>query len=112
MNLCGTARRPMKAPFPWFGGKSRVAAEVWDRFGDVPNYIEPFFGSGAVLLARPHSPDVETINDADCMVANFWRALQHDPETVASYADAPVNEADQHARRQSLLFAGGLEVDA
>ena len=40
----------LRAPFPWFGGKSRVAPLVWDRFGDVPNYVEPFFGSGAVLL--------------------------------------------------------------
>ena len=32
------------------------------------------------------------------MVANFWRALQHEPEAVAEHADNPVNEADQHAR--------------
>jgi site-specific DNA-adenine methylase len=38
----------MKSPFPWMGGKSRVADLVWDRFGNVPNYCEPFFGSGAV----------------------------------------------------------------
>ena len=89
---------PLKAPFPWFGGKSRVADLVWDRFGNVPNYVEPFFGSGAVLLARPHKPHTETINDLDCAVANFWRALQHDPDGVAYYADQPVNEADQHAK--------------
>ena len=88
----------MKAPFPWFGGKSKVAHLVWDRFGDVLNYVEPFFGSGAVLLNRPTSPGTETINDLDCMVGNFWRALQHDPEGVAFHADNPVNEADQHAR--------------
>jgi len=74
-----------------------VADLVWDRFGNVPNYCEPFFGSGAVLLARPHAPGIETVNDLDCMVANFWRALQADPEAVAFYADRPVNEADQHA---------------
>lgn len=28
----------MKAPFPWFGGKAKIAEEVWRRFGDVPNY--------------------------------------------------------------------------
>ena len=28
---------PLKAPFPYFGGKRVVAAEVWARFGDVPN---------------------------------------------------------------------------
>jgi DNA adenine methylase len=88
----------LKAPFPWFGGKSRVAPLVWDCFGDVQNYVEPFFGSGAVLLGRPTSAGTETINDLDCMVANFWRALQVDAEAVAAFADNPVNEADQHAR--------------
>lgn len=93
----------MKAPFPWFGGKSRVADIVWQRFGDVPNYVEPFAGSLAVLLKRPHEPRVETINDLDCFVSNFWRALQHDPEAVAHWADTPVNEADLHARHLWLL---------
>jgi site-specific DNA-adenine methylase len=88
----------MKTPFPWFGGKSKVAHLVWDRFGDVPNFVEPFAGSLAVLLNRPTSPGTETINDLDCMVSNFWRALQHNPEAVAFHADNPVNEADQHAR--------------
>ena len=87
----------LRAPFPWFGGKSRVASLVWERFGDVQNYVEPFFGSGAVLLARPHPPKTETVNDLDCMVANFWRSLQNDPDAVVAAADRPVNEADQHA---------------
>ena len=39
-------------PFPYFGGKLPVAELVWLRLGDVPNYIEPFFGTGAVLLNR------------------------------------------------------------
>jgi hypothetical protein len=88
----------LKAPFPYFGGKSRVADLVWDRFGNVPNYVEPFFGSGAVLLGRTSASGTETVNDLDCLLANFWRALQNDPEAVAVYADNPVNEADQHAR--------------
>lgn len=61
----------MKAPFPWFGGKRRVAHLVWDRFGDVPNYVEPFAGSLAVLLERPHTPRCETVNDKDCYLANL-----------------------------------------
>ena len=93
----------MRAPFPWFGGKSRVADLVWQRFGDVPNYCEPFFGSGAVLLERPSQPRTETVNDRDCFVANFWRALQSDPQAVVRYADNPVNEADQHARHLWLI---------
>jgi len=43
----------VRAPFPWFGGKRRAAALIWRALGDPPNYVEPFFGSGASLLARP-----------------------------------------------------------
>jgi hypothetical protein len=53
----------LRAPFPWFGGKARVAGLVWERFGDVRNYVEPFFGGGAVLLGRPSAPRIETVND-------------------------------------------------
>jgi DNA adenine methylase len=64
----------------------------------VRNYVEPFFGSGAVLLGRPRPFDgPETVNDADGFIANFWRALRDDPEQVAYWADQPVNENDQHA---------------
>lgn len=44
----------LRAPFPWFGGKRRVANVVWRAFGaDVPNLIDPFAGSLAILLGRP-----------------------------------------------------------
>jgi len=93
----------MKAPFPWFGGKSRVAHLVWQRFGPVRNYVEPFAGSLAVLLGRPSEPLIETVNDLDCWIANFWRALQADPADLARHADWPVNEADLHARHLWLV---------
>jgi hypothetical protein len=108
MGVCGTGARgrdALKAPFPYFGGKRRVAEMVWDRLGDCDNVIEPFCGSAAFLLARPHPPRIETINDADCMVANFWRSTQRDPEAVAAFADGPVNEADLHARHRWLVLS-------
>ena len=91
------------SPYPYFGGKSKVADEIWRRFGDVSNYIEPFFGSGAVLLARPHTPDLELVNDVDGYIVNFWRAVQADADTVASYADYPAFESDLHARHAWLV---------
>jgi hypothetical protein len=95
--------KQLKAPFPWFGGKSRVAHLVWDRFGNVPNYVEPFAGSLAVLLCRPHAPNTETVNDLDCFLANFWRSIKLNPDAVALHADWPVNEADLLARHRSLI---------
>ncbi len=93
----------LKAPFPFFGGKSRIARIVWDRFGRVDNYVEPFFGSGAVLLGCPWPGHTETVNDADGLLANFWRALQYAPDEVAAYADWPVSECDLHARHRWLV---------
>ncbi len=97
---------PTIAPFPWFGGKKAVAAELWARFGEVENYVEPFFGSGAVLLARPNAGGIETANDADGFVANFWRALAAAPGDVAQHADWPVSERDLEARHYWLVTEG------
>ena len=93
----------IRAPFPWFGGKSRAADLIWSRLGDVANYIEPFAGSLAVLLARSTEPRIETVNDLDAMVANFWRATATHPDLVAHHADWPVSEPDLHARHRWLV---------
>jgi hypothetical protein len=94
----------LQAPFPYFGGKSRIAHEIWRRFGAVRNYVEPFLGSAAMLLARPQPFDgPETVNDFDGMVANFWRAVAAKPDEVAFHSDWPVNENDLHARHSWLV---------
>jgi len=94
----------LRAPFPWFGGKRKAASLVWARLGQVVNYVEPFFGSGAVLLGRPAPFDgVETVNDLDGLLANFWRSVRLQPEVTAEWADSPVNENDLHARHVWLL---------
>lgn len=98
----------LKCPFPYFGGKSQIADKVWEMFGDVKRYIEPFFGTGAVLFARPKTTGgarVEIVNDKSCFLANFWRAIKSNPDEVAYYADNPVNHADLCARRNVLLLS-------
>ena len=91
------------APFPYFGGKKTIAHRVWGVLGDVPNYVEPFAGSLAVLLQRPHTPKIETVNDKDGFISNFWRALKWDADGVSDYANWPVNENDLHARHYWLM---------
>lgn len=96
----------LKAPFPYFGGKSTVAADVWAALGQPRHYIEPFFGSGAVLLSRQsYDPDrhVETVCDKDGFIANVWRGIQFAPDEVARWCDWPVNHADLNARRKNLI---------
>jgi len=102
----------LKSPYPYFGGKAPVAAEIWRRLGDPKIYVEPFFGSGAVWLARPTvDPDrhLERVNDLHGFIPNFWRAVQHDPEQVARWATNPAFECDLHARHLWIVnHTGGL----
>ena len=99
-NLC-------KTPWPWFGGKSDAAEAVWAALGDVDHYVEPFAGSLAVLLRRPHEANrtyhSETVNDLDGLLCNAWRGIARDPDAVAEAASWPVCEADLHARHLALL---------
>jgi hypothetical protein len=101
----------LRAPFPWFGGKSRVGPLVWERFGEVPNYVEPFAGSLAVLLGRvgPVSRQrEETVNDVDCWLVNFWRATKAEPNAVAASAEWPISEPDLAARHRWFRESLGL----
>lgn len=91
------------APFPYFGGKRKASQLAWSRFGDVKNYVEPFCSSAAVLLAAPEGNSIETVNDADGFIVNFWRAVQADPDAVAHWADWPVTEIDLTARHGWLV---------
>lgn len=95
----------LKCPFPWFGGKRREAERIWAALGaEVPNFIEPFAGSLATLLGRPGGAGkIETVNDIDRYLANFWRAIKTDPWSVAAWCDDPINEADLHARHYWLI---------
>lgn len=92
----------LNAPFPWFGGKTQAVDLVWRGLGTVDAYVEPFFGSGAVLLNAPRITDHEVVNDNDCLLMNFWRAVKADPEGVAHYADNPSSALDYRARAKYL----------
>lgn len=93
-----------KPPYPWFGSKKSVAGDIWQRLGEVGAYIEPFFGSGATLLAKKRNISrSEVINDFDGFVVNFWRAVAKDPEAVAKHATYPSSEIDLHARHIWLV---------
>ena len=97
-------KEQLKAPFPYFGGKSKIASIVWQALGQPDHYLEPFFGSGAVLLSRPGGAQgMETVNDKDGFISNVWRGIQFSPDEVAKWCDWPINHADLCARRAELI---------
>ena len=100
----------LKAPFPYYGGKSRWAAEVWQRLGDVTVYVEPFAGSLAVLLAGPEHQR-EIVCDTNGFICNFWRAIAADPHAVAAHADYPTIHQDLTARHGWLMRWGAEHAE-
>lgn len=62
---------------------------VWSRLGRPKQYIEPFCGSAAVLLAAHAPASLEVIGDANGFVANFWRGVVFQPDEVAAIKNEP-----------------------
>jgi DNA adenine methylase len=67
--------------FGWYGGKYSHLDWLLPLLPFCHHYCEPFGGSAAVLFNREPSP-VETYNDIDGEVVNFFRVLRDDPERL------------------------------
>lgn len=61
--------------FGWYGGKFSHLDWLLPLLPEAQHFCEPFGGSAAVLLNRRPSP-VETYNDIDGEIANFFRVLR------------------------------------
>jgi DNA adenine methylase len=67
--------------FGWYGGKFSHLTWLLPLLPKTTHYCEPFGGSAAVLLNREPSP-VETYNDIDSEVVNFFRVLREQKEAL------------------------------
>lgn len=72
----------MKAVMKYPGSKWSIAKWIINFFPDHHSYLEPFFGSGAVLFNKPRS-HIETVNDLDENVVNLFEWIKRDPERLA-----------------------------
>ncbi len=67
--------------FGWYGGKYSHLEWLLGLLPEAQHYCEPFGGSAAVLLNREPSP-VETYNDLDGEVVNFFRVLREQKDDL------------------------------
>lgn len=72
----------MKAVMKYPGSKWSMADWIINLFPKHHSYLEPFFGSGAVLFNKPRS-NIETVNDLDGNVVNLFEWIRKDPEQLA-----------------------------
>lgn len=78
----GRERGEMKAVIKYPGSKWSIADWIINFFPEHHSYLEPFFGSGAVLFRKQRS-NIETVNDLDDNVVNLFGWIKKDPEKLA-----------------------------
>ena len=74
-------RKKKKIAFGWYGGKFSHLDWLLPLLSPSHHYCEPFAGSAAVLLNKNPSP-VETYNDIDGEVVNFFKILRDNSEEL------------------------------
>ena len=95
----------LRAPLVGLGNKHQVTDLIWQRFGSVNAYIEPFAYTASVALANPAPSRLkhEIINDHNGFVTNFWRSIKYSYNETAFYSDMPLSTLDFVASERRLL---------
>ena len=79
----------MKTLLNYPGSKWGMSKQIISMMPPHKSYLEPFFGSGAVLFNKPPSP-IETVNDIDGDIVNFFTVLrEHTEELYARISMTP-----------------------
>lgn len=87
----------MNAVLKYPGAKWSLAEWIISHFPPHHSYLEPFFGSGAVLFKKPRS-NIETINDLDGDVVNLFACIRQDPERLAQAVYYTPYSRQEHER--------------
>lgn len=103
-----TAEGPLKPPFPYYGGKTRIAAEIVEYFPEHTHYIEPFAGALSVLFAKPKSL-IETVNDLNGDIVNFFAVLRDRREDLERACTLTPHSRDEHAKARDLDVVDPVE---
>lgn len=87
------------------GSKWNIATQLVNLIPQHHSYVEPFFGSGALLFNKPLS-EIETINDLDSNVTNLFYCIQHDSERLARLVMTTPYSREIYEQQFSSYFSG------
>lgn len=99
----------MRPPFPYFGGKQSVAADIVDLLPTHRHYVEPFAGSLSVLLAKAPAK-FETVNDLHGELMTFWRVLRERPLELARVCALTPHSRAEYAAAAELVAGDEVET--
>ncbi len=87
------------------GSKWNIAEKLVRLMPDHHSYVEPYFGSGALLFNKTPS-DMETVNDLDGDVTNLFRCIQQDSERLARLVMTTPFSREEYDRQFPPNFTG------
>ena len=95
----------MKAILKYPGSKWNIARRLAELIPAHHSYLEPYFGSGAVLFNKLPS-DIETVNDMDSDVTNLFQCIQQDSERLARLVMTAPYSREVYDKQFSEHFSG------
>lgn len=101
---------PVKPPISYYGGKQRLVKEIIPLIPTHEQYVEPFFGGGAILFAKQITRK-EVINDIDNRVINFYRVLQSHFNELDNLIKGTLHSESDYTKAKRILKSG-LTSDA
>ena len=70
----------IRTPVSWVGNKTSIMPVIYGKFPlHYERYIEPFGGSGAVLLGKQKPDKFEVYNDYNKNLVNLFRCMRERP---------------------------------
>jgi len=111
---------PKRPALRYYGGKWRLAPWIISFFPEHQNYVEPCGGAASVLLQKPRSP-LETYNDLDGNVVNFFRVLRDRPDELirkirltpwarAEYELSRLSDGDELERARRFFVSSWMSI--
>ena len=101
----------LSSPIRWAGSKKRVLNEMLEFFSkNKKNYIEPFLGSGVVMLNVLNNNDYLKyekfyVNDINKNIIDFFKLLKEKPrELVYSLLDIANDYNNKSSQEQELMY--------
>ena len=91
-----------QSPVAYYGGKANLASEILPLIPRHVQYVEPFFGSGAIFWSKPKSKN-EVINDLNKSVTNFYWVLKTNFTELQKLIQATLHSEILYTQAKEML---------
>ena len=91
---------PARRPLRYFGSKWNLAPWIISNFPTHDHFVDPFFGGGAILF-RKQPVKLETVNDLNGRVVNYFQILRDRPLELINLIDLTPWAKDEYKLNQT-----------